>query len=272
MLMPDFVKNYTDFVNKNPAAPSALPDPKAGVQLQFTPELSKTLFIYRVGIGELTFNPLNTQISENISMNNEIQTDIYGKTNPFVSYTNTIRSYNFSFTLNAVRPFNFYDDAKKGEVTVSDTNMMQLVNILKSFLYANYDRLQDSGNKNIYARTIKSPPIFKIKFKNLVSNGTEDLMAKNSGLLGAMKDFKLEPFYNAGYVPFGSGERVATYTNNPVTDLGTYSEMKISFNFYPIFEQPLGWEVREIGKERGFSGVDELGGASSANAIKNILG
>ena len=268
--MSDFVRDYTDFINKpqkntTPSAPST----GTGPQLQLTPELSKTLFIYRVGIGELAFNPLNIQLSENISMNNEIQTDIYGKTNPFVSYTNTIRSYNFNFTLNAVRPFNFYDDAKKDEATVSDTNMMQLVNILKSFLYANYDRLQDSGNNNIYARTIKSPPIFKIKFKNLVSNGTEELTAKKSGLLGAMKDFKLEPFYNAGYVPFSLGERSATYASNPVTDSGTYSEMKVSFNFYPIFEQPLGWE---IGEQRGFSGVDELGGASSVNAIKKILG
>lgn len=270
MLMPDFVRNYTDFINKS--EPSAEPVAAPGTtdpQLQLTPELSKTLFIYRVGIGELAFNPLNIQVSENISMNNEIQTDIYGKTNPFVSYTNTIRSYNFSFILNAVRPFNFYDDAEKSEVTISDTNMMQLVNILKSFLYANYDRLQDSGKSNIYARIIKSPPIFKIKFKNLVSNGTESLKAKESGLLGAMKDFKLEPFYNAGYVPFSGGERTATYSSNAVSDLGTYSEMKISFNFYPIFEQPLGWEM---GKERGFSGVDSLGGASSINAIKKILG
>jgi hypothetical protein len=151
--------------------------------------------------------------------------------------------------------------------------MMQLVNILKSFLYANYERISDAQNSNIYARVIKSPPIFKLKFKNLISNGTDDITnnaAKNSGLLGVMKDFKLEPYYNAGYVPFGKdGERPATYAANPINDMGAYSEMKISFTFYPIFEQPLGWEVDKTAE---FSGRQELGGLANNNAIKTILG
>lgn len=260
--MPQSVTDYTTFTNNKEPVPVSSGSPTAGTYL--TPELSKTLFIYRVGIGELAFNPLNIQLAENITMNNEIQTDIYGKTNPFVSYTNTIRSFNFSFILNAIRPFNFTKDV--GE-DYSDTSMMQLVNILKSFLYANYDRKQE--NSGIYARTITSPPIFKIKFKNLVSNGTNLENAKTGGLLGAMKDFKLEPYYNAGYVPFSSGERSATYASNPIADAGTYSEMKISFNFYPIFEQPLGWE---IGEETNFSGVKEMGGLSSVNAVNRILG
>lgn len=236
---------------------------------KFTAEIGKSLLIYRVGIGELQFNPLNIQVSENITMNNEIQSDIYGKTNPFVSYTNTIRSFNFSFLLNAIRPHGFIPDAATGLKPVDGNSMMQLVNILKSFLYANYERKQ---NDSVYARTIKSPPIFKIKFKNLVSNGDSGNNAKEFGLVGAIKDFKLEPYYNAGYVPFGKGETkiTATESSNPIDAAGTYSEMKVSFSFYPIFEEPLGWELN--GETKNFSGKKELGGMFEASSIKKILG
>lgn len=263
--MPISIPDFSYYQNENPTIQPSMEN------VQFTPENGKSLFIYRVGIGELSFNPLNIQVSENITMNNEVQTDIYGKTNPFVSYTNTIRNFNFSFLLNAVRPHKFEPDKGRDLNSISGTSMMQLINILKSFLYANYERQEGSGGI-IYARTIKSPPIFKIKFKNLVSNGGDGGTAITGGLLGAIKDFKLEPYYNAGYVPFGKGETkiTATESSNPIDAAGTYSEMKVSFNFYPIFEEPLGWELN--GETKNFSGKKELGGMFEVSSIKKILG
>lgn len=259
-----------------PAASTDTP-PQANVNNgAFT--ISKTLFLYRLGIGELQFNPLNIQVKESININSNIEDQIYGKTNPFVSYTNTNRSFDFDFTITQNRDYRFFADPSSGLKDSSENSGLAIMQILKSFLYANYERKADTAGPNLYARTIKSPPVFKLVFKNLVSNGDpldtnpQGTLARSHGLLGVMKGFKLDPYYNAGYIPYSLGVKNFSEVQNDVfiQDQGTYSKIKISFTYVPIFEQPMGWEVG--GEEAKFSGLKEIGGPINANIINKILG
>jgi hypothetical protein len=258
-----------------PAAASGTPEQANVNNGAFT--IGKTLFLYRLGIGELQFNPLNIQVKESININSNIEDQIYAKTNPFVSYTNTNRSFDFDFTITQNRDYRFFADNSSGLIDSFGNSGLAIMQILKSFLYANYERKQDSAGP-LYARTIKSPPIFKLVFKNLVSNGDvlpnipEGSLARSSGLLGVMKGFKLDPYYNAGYIPnsFGVKEFADVQDAAFIQDQGTYSKIKISFTFVPIFEEPMGWEIG--GEQANFSGVREIGGQINGNIIKKILG
>ncbi len=230
-------------------------------QNQFSRETA-SIFLYRLGIGELKFSPYNIGVSESININQEINESLYAKTNPIVHYTNTTRKFSLNFTLTNDTIF-IFDGERELLNQPSQKNLIQLMNIFKSFLYANYDRLKGTDD-TIYARTIKSPPIFKLRFQNYISNGDEGLpkisgynVAKDTGLLGVISNFKIDPTFNPIYRPASN-------------QFPYYSQIKIAFDFIPMFEEPVGWEIGQGSKS--FSNTKELGGPSSKNVIKTILG
>jgi len=251
-------------------------------QLNFTLSTSKSMFLYRLGIGELQFNPKNMQLAESINSKLNVEDGIYGKTNPFVSYVNTTRTFSVAFILPADSAgFRIVADANSPIRTYSENNgtgVVPFMNIMKSFLYANYSTVSEEGgvNSRLIARTIKSPPIFKLLNKSIISNGnfpaaTEvgpESIAKQFGLLGFIKDFKLDPLFGIGYVPFSpTGQRDIVDSSQIFDAGGNFKEVKISFTFIPIFEEPMGWDT----ENNNFSGFKELGGLSGANVIGKIL-
>ena len=248
--------------------------------LNFQLSTAKSMFLYRVGIGELQFNPKNMQMKETISINSNVENSLYARTNPFVSYTNTNRTFSFSFIMSAdASGFNLVADTAAPITTQfvnnGENGVIPFMNVMKSFLYANYETKKDSSNERIIARTIKSPPIFKLVNKSIVSNGElPQVMEPNTqigrtyGLLGFITDFKIDPLFGIGYVQYSQGARIAT--NDQAWEGSSFKEVAISFTFLPIFEEPLGWAAEEL-SGGGFTGVKELGGVGSANIIKNIL-
>ncbi len=250
---------------------------------------STAIRIYRVGIGEAAFIPVSPIISETIKMQNEIDNSLYAKTNPLISYTNTTRTYKFDgIVMYDVANFTFRPDEGTGLNAQNSNELMSLYTLLRSFLYANYEVQpfdRASNDSSIIARTIKSPPFFKVKFKNLISY-TEDGTcppgsAKEVGLLGTFSDFKIEPVFVGNYIPWSSNMSIARGDTNNSTaisqngDNASYQKLQVSFVFVPISQQPMGWQngIGAGNNKLTFGGMNELIQSVAAdNAIKKILG
>lgn len=244
---------------------------------------SNAIRIYRIGIGEVAFIPLQPVISETIKMQNEIDNSLYAKTNPLVSYTNTIRSYKFDAIVSFdIANFTFDTDNTSLKSTYG-TELMDLYTLLRSFLYANYETVQYSSTSAMVARTIKSPPLFKVKFKNLLSYSEDGLCppgsAKQVGLLGTFSDFKIEPLFVGNYVPWSSDMSVINRADSQQTETklngnnAGYQKLQMSFTFVPISQQPMGWESGLGTDGTKFGGISELRQSiAKDNAIKKILG
>jgi len=267
------------------ALPSTGTDAQAETakNINFILSTTKSTFLYRLGIGELQFNPKNVQMKENININQVVENNLYGRTNPFVSYTSTNRLFTLTFIMSAnLGGFKLVADSNSPIRTTTVNNgeggLTPFMNVLKSFLYANYQTNRDSNNA-VVARTIKSPPVFKLVNKSIISNGYLPIseaqiagdaqIAKEHGLLGFITDFKMDPLFGVGYMAYSQSERAATAIQE--WEGGSFKEVSVSFTFLPIFEQPLGWASEELGGG-GFTGVKELGGSiGGTNIINNIL-
>ena len=268
---------------KAPSNPQA--EAETAKNINFILSTTKSTFLYRLGIGELQFNPKNVQMKESISINQTVENNLYGRTNPFVSYTSTSRLFTLTFIMSAnLGGFKLVADSNSPISTTTVNNgeggLTPFMNVLKSFLYANYQTTRDSNNL-IVARTIKSPPVFKLVNKSIISNGTLSIserqidgdaqIAKEHGLLGFITDFKMDPLFGVGYMAYSQGARDVSKTQE--WEGGSFKEVSVSFTFLPIFEQPLGWASEELGGG-GFTGVKELGGSigiGGTNIINNIL-
>lgn len=210
------------------------------------------LCIYRLGIAELQVKPLNPLISEKISINSDVDSSIYARTNAFVSYTNTIKSYNLTFTFSNVHNAsilyeNVPEDQAAGAINSETGGVTSFMRAFQSLLYANYDQKNDSTDSanRMYARTIKSPPIFKIRYGGFIV-GNDDIsgdgfVGKKSGLLGSITNVNIDPFYTIGYVPFSPNQ--ARDMQNVPSELISYTQCKFSFDFIPLYDEPLGWNT-----------------------------
>lgn len=234
--------------------------------------INTTLCIYRLGIGELQVEPLNPLISEKIALNSDVDTSLYARTSAFVSYTNTIRTYNLTFTFasNHEAQEIIENPLKFNIINGRSGGVLEFMRTFQSLLYANYDnKLDTATNPQLYARTIKSPPMFKIRFSNYIrgndDNDTTPLIAKRSGLLGSITNVNIDPFYAVGYVPFSPNQ--ARNLSEAPPSAAMYSQCKFSFDFIPLYDQPLGWSSNEEGQLK-FSNNKQFG----SYGIKFMLG
>lgn len=227
-----------------------------------------TLCIYRLGVAELQFVPINMMVAEKVAINSDIDSSIYARTNAFVSYTNTMRTYNITFRYvnQLISNITFENNTGGGNINT----VTEFINTFKSLMYANYDEKNDSTS-TMFARTIKSPPMFKIKYSNFLRGSQEatdpnnPFFGKQSGLLGSITNLSVEPFYSLGYVPYSTNQEVDVSKANSANI--SYSDCKISFDFVPLFEKPLGWGSDASGGLK-FSNTKQLGSI----AVKTILG
>lgn len=134
----------------------------------------------------------------------------FGRTDPVKHYQSTSRQIQAAFDILG------YSKEKALENFRNYGKMIQM-------LYPVYSNpLASSSN---LSRTIKAPPLWRIKYANYISSTTNP-----NGLLGALSGLSFAPKFESGHFLTNEGEMIPLI----------YS---VSFNFEPIHEQPLGTSV-----------------------------
>lgn len=153
------------------------------------------IIIYSFSANEMMFFPaFVTDFSDAFTSNWNI-TDVYGKMDPIATFKNTVRVINLSFDLPS------YD-------TIDAENNNKYLDKLISGLYPIY-----SENTGLGTNIMTSPPLFRIKFSNLIqNNGIEQAKSQDinsvdnvnkdptliQGLLGFFKSFDYKPDFSQG--------------------------------------------------------------------------
>jgi len=145
--------------------------------------------------------------------------DIYGRMDPIFTYKNTVRKITLGFDV---------PSQNKNEAA-SNTSRADL--LIKS-LYPVYNYREGV----VGSALIGSPPLFKIKFANLIANVTKNVEENNpsvSGLLGWIDGFNFKPELDSGVFVEGSI---------------VYPKLfKVNFTFNVIHEHALGNTTRPNG-------------------------
>jgi hypothetical protein len=165
------------------------------------------------GVQFLNFILDSFKDSYNINTNSEV---LFGRTDPFRTYTNTERVITFGITVHADE----VSFAAKNFVPASapnraDVNFQKLQNLIRG-AYPAY---------NITDKTLATPPLFRVYMTNLIQEGP------NKGITGYFDNITFDYQDPSGFsnVPYGKHEGR--------TIPRVYS---LSFSFHPLHEQPLG--------------------------------
>lgn len=149
--------------------------------------------------------------------------DAYGRMDPIATFKKTRRVISLSWDIPAASR----EEAREN---------MRRCSLLIQMLYPTYEKVKgDSG-----ASTIKSPPVFKLKFLNLIQDhGIDggDNLALTAGLMGYLSGFKYKPEFDVGVIgPEGTPKKL-------------YPKLiKASVKFSVLHQQELGWT--EDGEQR----------------------
>lgn len=144
-----------------------------------------SIFCFTTG-KKIEFPAFVTDFSDSFKLDFS-NTQVYGRMDPITTYKNTSRIVNISF------------DIPNASLTDSQTSMAYIDTLIQS-LYPIYSSESNNG-KGTYI--ISSPPMFRIKFANLISNAnvTKDFNAQSlqSGLLGFIPSFDFKPKIDSGF-------------------------------------------------------------------------
>ena len=180
----------------------------------------------QVILTELAITPLSTGISGvtflnfildsfkdsyNINTNSEV---LFGRTDPFRTYTNTERVITFGITVHADEvSFGFPENTNAPRR--ADVNFQKLQNLIRG-AYPSY---------NTADKTLATPPLFRVYMTNLIQ---EDV---KKGITGYFDNITFDYQDPSGFsnVPYGKHEGR--------TIPRVYS---LSFSFHPLHENPLG--------------------------------
>lgn len=129
----------------------------------------------------------------------------------------------------------------------SKTNLTKASKLI-SMLYPSYEA-GDGG-----ASTISAPPLFKIKFLNLIQDASKEGSpmsdAKTAGLLGTISGFTYEPDIESGFFQptqaGGDAEAGDAFKLFPQT-------IKFNCEFTVLHQHKLGWKDSESGERKGFN-------------------
>lgn len=180
---------------------------------------------------EIRFLAFLTDFSDSFKSNWTTQ-EVYGKMDPISTFKNTTRKLSFSFDV----PSNSLEDA-----IINYNNL----NLLIQGLYPIYNEV--AGGASI----LSSPPLFRVKFANLVYNASKESTkategAVKNGLLGYLDGFDFKPQLDSG---FFINNLESLKINDVDVDLkpklgNIYPKLlKASVNFNVIHEHPLGNKV-----------------------------
>lgn len=122
---------------------------------------------------------------------------------------------------------------------------LERVSVLLTMLYPEYEEL-DGG-----ASRIKSGPLFKLRFMNLIQNvASPGLTAKSGGLLGKVSGFTYEPDLEQGFYDSMDPAEEASFVKFalPENDSGELifpQTIKLACEYTVLHEHPLGWHNKD---------------------------
>ena len=140
------------------------------------------LEFYHIPSGKsVKFKAYVTTFEDSYSTNFE-PTEAFGRMDPIQTYRNTTRNISLAWDVPAGSRLEAYNNMKRSS-------------LLLSMLYPSYD--EGGGG----ATTLSSPPMFKIKFLNLIQGEGQGAKAsaKDGGLLGTISGFTYAPDLEAGF-------------------------------------------------------------------------
>ena len=121
-----------------------------------------------------------------------------------------------------------------------------------------YPVYSDPIGRNPKYRTIKAPPIIRIKYANYIRSGTSE-----NGLLGCIQGVNFQPKFEAGH--FFAGFDTNDEPDPMAPPGGEMIPLSYSMNltFEPIHETPMGFDMSGQFLETGFPYV--VGSGSMVN-------
>jgi hypothetical protein len=168
---------------------------------------------------------------------------IFGRNDPIKPYQSTTRQISLAF------------DILSASEEAGKANLARYSTLIK-MLYPSYSPLL-SGQGSSFGRTIKSPPLIRLKFVNMIQ------AANGSGsLLGCIGGFNFKPNAAAGYFYTETGELFPKHYN-------------ISITFDPQHENMLGWDENKefLTKQFPYSApatsTEVLGGTKNDQKLLN---
>jgi hypothetical protein len=140
--------------------------------------------IYHVTTGKsLSFKAFVTAFSDQYSADYNSES-VYGRMDPILTYKGTTRKISLGWEVPAAS----FLEARQN---------LEKASLLLSMLYPEYENA--SGG----ASTMSTPPMFRLKFLNLITNSTitddGNTIAEFGGLLGTFSGFTFEPDLEAGF-------------------------------------------------------------------------
>ena len=170
------------------------------------------IFVHVATEKTVFFPAFLTEYSDNysVSWGNE---QIFGRNDPIKPYQSTTRQLQVGF------------DVLSPDLEAAKTNLAKM-SILTKMLYPVYTAPMN-GAENSLGRTIKAPPIMRIKFVNMIQSADG-----NGSLLGCIEGFNYAPNAEPGYFIERDGSIFPKHFN-------------ISFRFTPQHKSPLGWGAED---------------------------
>jgi hypothetical protein len=174
---------------------------------------NQSIIFVHVATGKtVAFPAFLTQYSDQYSVQwgNE---QIYGRNDPIKPYQSTTRNMQVAF------------DVLSPDLNSAKDNLAKMA-LLTRMLYPVYTAPMNGASTSL-GRTIKAPPIMRIKFVNMIQSADG-----NGSLLGCVEGFTYEPNKEPGYFIERDGSIFPKHFN-------------ISFRFTPQHESPLGWGAED---------------------------
>lgn len=177
------------------------------------------------------FKAFLTQFSDQYSSdwNDE---EAYGRMDPISTFKRTRRIISLGW------------DVVSSGIEESILNL-ERSSLLLSMLYPEYQSL-DGG-----AASIKTAPLFKLRFMNLIQNAsTPGATAKDGGLLGKVSGFSYEPdleqgFFDSMNLSEEAGTVKFALPNNNTGELLFPQTIKLQCEFTVLHQHSLGWNNKE---------------------------
>ena len=173
---------------------------------------NQVVVISHVATGKtISFPAFLTEYSDSYSVTWGSE-QVYGRNDPIKPYSGTTRQLNIAF------------DVLSPSFDAARENLTKFQTFVK-MLYPMYSEPL-SGVGASLGRTIKAPPLLRVKFVNMIQSVDGD-----GSLLGCIEGLDFNPSQDAGYFVETTGELFPKH-------------FSISFRFTPQHESPLGWDAK----------------------------
>ena len=177
-----------------------------------------TIEIFHIPSGKIVkFKAMISDYNDSFTTNYASE-EVYGRMDPMVNFTNTVREITLGWALPA---------ASEEEARLN----LQKCSLLISMLYPSY--AADGG-----ATAIAAGPLFKLKFANLIADGVGGV--QTNGLIGTIGGFEFTPDLEVGFF------------DRPGVLLP--KRIDCSIGYQVLHSSPMGWTDEENPKWRGDNG------------------